>query len=128
MKFKPIKDISKAHHENIESYLNLQKSVLNSGICVWDVLATVHTKGGGKAKRRKTSENIPNDINGFLKKNPSIKMIGFIGVKARRAANLELLTELELVTLPSSSPANSRMTIDDKVIAWKKPMSKHISL
>ena len=65
IKVRPLKDVHKASNADVESYLNLQESVLNSGICIWDVWATVHEKIRGKQKRRKTTENILNDIGGF---------------------------------------------------------------
>lgn len=128
MTYKPIKDIETATDNEIETYLNLQRMVLSKGICIWDVFADLHEKTRGKNKRQKKSiENKPNDIDTFLKKHPSIKMVGFIGQKAHAKYKVsETASKVELFTLPSSSPANSRITVDEKVSAWKNAISKCI--
>ncbi len=132
IKYKPIKDFKTTTESDIETYLDLQQTVLSRGICVWDVLANVHvprTVGGRKEKRQKITENKPNEIEAFLRKHPSIKMIAFIGEKARKTFLCEVsneLSKIELVTLPSSSSANSRMTVHEKVSAWKGAFSKYI--
>lgn len=126
IEYKPIKDMEAATKKDTETYLNLKKLVLSKGICIWDVLANVHEKGKHK-RRKKNSEDIPNDINAFLIKYPSIEMIGFIGKKAQVKFSVHGKPSIqEIIMLPSSSLANSRMTIEEKVACWKSSISKFI--
>jgi nucleoside-triphosphatase len=121
IEYKPIKNIETATDNEIKTYLKLKNSILSKGICIWDVFADVHEKSNGRKKRQKKSkENLPNDIDMFLKSNPSIQTIGFIGQKARSKFKCSQQTSnVDLITLPSSSPANTKLTIDDKVTFWK---------
>ena len=123
---------------DIERFLNLKSKVLSSGICIWDVLSNVHVKKSKQHrnhnKRHKQSKQTPNpnDINGLLKKYKSIKAICFIGKKAH-ATFLELQDDndddfkgknIDLIILPSSSAANSRMTNEEKASKWEEIFSK----
>ena len=121
IEYKPIKNIEIATDNEIKTYLKLKNSILSKGICIWDVLADVHEKPNGRKKRQKKSkENLPNDIDMFLKSNPSIQTIGFIGQKARSKFKCsQQSSNIDLITLPSSSPANTKLTIDGKVTYWK---------
>lgn len=147
MDYKPIKrkrknidGSSDDDDDNLQKYMNLQEKVLSKGICIWDVLANVHEKGGTKKRRRKSSSSDSdqklNDIEDFLKQHPSIEMIGFIGIKARKkfessVTNCSLFAngqKLKLKTLHSSSPANTRSTIAEKAAQWKMAMSNYVEL
>ena len=128
MEYKPIHEIEAASKTEVEQYLNLKKIVLSKGICIWDVLANVHEKGKQK-RRRKNAEDIPNNIDEVLKKYSSIQMIGFIGKKAELKYNkLGNPTNLEMRSLPSSSVANSRMTVEEKVNVWKSAILEFIDV
>jgi len=126
--FKPIKDIGQASKEELDSFVKLQRTVMSKGICVWDVYADVHESGGGRNKRRKkASKSNPNDVASFLERNPSIRQIAFIGKKAFTSfAHKVTLLDIELTTLPSSSPANSRMSVDEKATQWKQSLVRNI--
>ena len=67
------------------------------------------------------------------KKNPSIEMIGFIGKKAHGSFLNSIATSsdfdsasIECVVLPSSSPANSRVSVDEKARVWRDSMAQYI--
>ena len=125
--FKPIKDINEASKDELDSFLHLQRTALSKGICIWDVFGDVHEIGGGRNKRRKrVSKSNPNDIVAFLEKNHSIQQIAFIGKKTadafKNTVTLPDSLSIEFITLPSSSAANSRMSIDEKAAEWKSSM------
>ena len=121
-----IKDSRIATKAQVDSYQLNVKKTLESGICIWDVLANVHIKGQRGNKRKKSTTNDPNDIPAFLKTHKTIRTIGFIGTKAHgeylKQFGKEALNGLESVVLPSSSLANSRLSIDEKVEQWKKAL------
>lgn len=130
--YQPIKHIVTASETDIRAFQDLRTVVLSKGICVWDVLANVHdrkTRQRTNKRRKRNDDSVPNDICAFLKKHPSIEIIGFIGEKAHKNYNKfpRKTAKIELVTLPSSSPANSHLSIDNKVSAWKQQISKVIS-
>ena len=125
--YKPIKDINEASKEELDSFLHLQRTALSKGICIWDVYGDVHEIGGGRNKRRKKfTKSNPNDIVAFLEKNHSIQQIAFIGKKTadafKNTVTLPDSLSIEFIALPSSSAANSRMSIDEKAAEWKSSM------
>lgn len=129
--FKPIKDISKANKEQLDSFVKLQSIVLSKGICIWDVYADVHESGGERNKRRKkVTKSNANDVASFLVQNPSIHKIAFIGKKAftsfGKEVSLSDVVDIELTILSSSSPANSRMSVDEKSTQWKQSLVRNI--
>jgi len=128
--FKPIKDINEASKDELNSFLHLQRTALSKGVCIWDVFADEKNDRGRNKRRKGVSKSNPNDVVAFLEKNPSIEQIAFNGKKALVAfKNTVLLPDslgIELTTLPSSSTANSRMSIDEKAAQWKNSMDIEI--
>ena len=125
----------------------LAEAAVRSGIAVWDVLAEVHVKGR-KTKKAKGEPSPPNEIMDMLCRVQSIRKICFIGAKAKAAfvkhfgghldgdkmtvANsavdegvpCESFREIQLIVLPSSSRANARVPMAEKVRAWKEALMK----
>ena len=123
----------------------LAETAVRSGIAVWDVLAEVHVKGR-KTKKAKGEPSPPNEIMDMLCRVQSIRKICFIGAKAKAAfvkhfgGHLdgdkmtvenravdggvpgEPFREIQLVVLPSSSRANARVPMAEKVRAWKEAL------
>ena len=123
----------------------LAEAAVRSGIAVWDVLAEVHVKGR-KTKKAKGEPSPPNEIMDMLCRVQSIRKICFIGAKAKAAfvkhfgghldgdkmtvANsavdggvpCESFREIQLIVLPSSSRANARVPMAEKVRAWKEAL------
>ncbi|MEI6449819.1 MAG: DNA-deoxyinosine glycosylase, partial [Actinomycetes bacterium] len=62
---------------------------------------------------------------GFFEQHPGIRAVFFNGGAARAlwarhvAAMLPVAAHLSCMTLPSTSPANARLTLADKVEAWR---------
>ena len=125
----------------------LAEAAVRSGIAVWDVLAEVHVKGR-KTKKAKGEPSPPNEIMDMLCRVQSIRKICFIGANAKAAfvkhfgghvdgdkmtvANsavdggvpCESFREIQLIVLPSSSRANARVPMAEKVRAWKEALMK----
>ena len=121
------------------------EEAVRSGIAVWDVLAEVHVKGR-KTKKAKGEPSPPNDIMDMLCRVQSIRKICFIGAKAKAAfvkhfggrvdgdkmtvensavdggVPREPFREIQLTVLPSSSRANARVPMAEKVRAWKEAL------
>lgn len=134
--YSPIKNIHTATKDELETFIRLKDKVLAKGICIWDVYATVHEDASTRTKRsivkrQKVTQqgSHTNDIVDFLQKHPSIQKIVFIGKKAhasfvRHFSLPDSIQHLSMVVVPSSSPANTKMTINEKVQEWKKALEE----
>lgn len=126
--YKPIKDVDAASEMESGTFQDLKGKVLSCEICIWDVLANVHEKSEGRKKRKKRKkgiDNIANDVATLLKRYPSIEVIAFIGKRAYTTYKaFQWPSGIELVTLPSSSPANIHLSVEEKADAWRKELSK----
>lgn len=99
------------------------KRLLESRIALWDVLASSVRPGSMDADIDRHSA-VPNDFAGFLASHPGIDRIGFNG---RKAAELfGRLVEpgidtgsIEMVVLPSTSPAFASMRPAGKLAHWR---------
>ena len=93
--------------------------LLEHRIAVWDVLAACSIEGASDAS---ISDPVPNDLTRILDAAPIECVICTGGTAARlcRRFDGELLRErgIELIGLPSTSPANARMRLDDLVAAY----------
>ena len=89
------------------------------GIAVWDVLASCERKGSSDSKIRSPK---PNDIAGFVRRHPELRLVAFNGKKAEdlfwRLCD-DLPEGVEAVWLPSTSPANAR---PGKSEAWLRAL------
>jgi len=95
--------------------------LLSVGVALWDSLQACVRPGGLDAA---ITDEVASDFAGFFKKHPNITHVFFNGKKAENAFRrhaLPLLTEDRHIfqRLPSTSPANARMTLDAKVQAWR---------
>ena len=91
-------------------------------IALWDVIATA--KREGSLDRAIQSETvIHNDINGLLYAHPSIQSIYLNGGVAttlfKRHIAKQLSTKVQIISLPSTSPANARMGFEEKLMRWQ---------
>jgi len=90
----------------------------NTGICLWDVLKSCERDGSSDARIRNGHVN---DFDAFLSRYP-MKAVFLNGKKAEslfhRRAVPELRTLPTMLLLPSTSPANARMTNDEKFRRW----------
>jgi len=86
-------------------------------IALWDVVSTCIRKGSADEEIR---EPVFNDISGFLTTYPTVQLIVLNGTAAglyyRR---MNLTPAIAYQILPSTSPANARYTLAEKVSAWE---------
>ena len=117
-----------------EEYIKLKSAVLSLGIAIWDVLSDVHIKGS-KPKKKVKKDSVANPIVAYVTERKSIEVIAFIGAKAKKSfvstfcggkSSDELVLDggrrLQLIVLPSSSRANSRMSVADKAAEWRNAL------
>jgi TDG/mug DNA glycosylase family protein len=87
-----------------------------AGVALWDVVAACSRPGSADSRIR---HPLPNDITGFVRAHPSVRLIALNGSTAGRLYHR--LCEAPGVTsviLPSTSPANAAVTFGEKVRRW----------
>ena len=93
-------------------------------LALWDVLHSCQRQGSLDSAIDTATERA-NDIPTLLRQHPQIDRILFNGQKARLAFDRHILRtkpsvaeHCQLITLPSTSAANARMTRGQKLSAW----------
>jgi len=91
--------------------------VLKNQIAIWDVLQFCERVGSLDSAIK---NEIANDFEHFLDLHPNIETILFNGQKAAAFFNkyVHLKKEYQLITLPSTSPANAGTTYQSKLDQW----------
>lgn len=94
--------------------------LLAHGIALWDVLASCEISGASDSS---ISHPVPHDLTRILDRAPidTVCTTGGKALQLCKAFNGRLLEErgVKLVGLPSTSPANARMHLDDLVGAYR---------
>lgn len=97
---------------------------------LWDVLKSCHRPGSLDAAIR-MADAVPNDFAQLLATHPTITHVFFNGVAA--AGLFERLVvakgpapgrSITYGTLPSTSPANARMRLEEKVAVWREAIQR----
>ena len=96
------------------------------GIGIWDVYKHVERPGSLDSSIVKASE-VPNAIARLLRKYPTIRAIALNGAKAAEGfrrhiepgLSADLRTRLDMLALPSTSPANASIPRAEKLRSWR---------
>jgi hypoxanthine-DNA glycosylase len=92
------------------------EQLIRNRIALWDVISTCRRRGSADHQIRDPSLNAVRDL---LASNPAISAVAFNGTTASRYAPvLRLPGHVVQVTLPSTSPANTRFTCAEKTGSW----------
>jgi hypoxanthine-DNA glycosylase len=94
------------------------------GLALWDVLYEAARPGSLDSNIVAASQRV-NDVAGLIASQPTIALVAFNGQKAadifrRRIEPLLTRDDLELVTLPSTSPAHASLSRDKKLDRWRQ--------
>lgn len=97
--------------------------LLRNGIALWDVLKLC-TRHGSLDSAIVESSIETNDFDALIMAHPSIDRIFFNGAKAessflRYVVPTQTVQHLDLVRLPSTSPAFASMSFDRKLESWR---------
>jgi double-stranded uracil-DNA glycosylase len=94
-----------------------------AGVALWDVLQHCHRPGSLDASIVRGSE-VPNDLAGFLARHPLVRAIALNGGKARtsfqRTMRSSLPASIQVLEMPSTSPANAGQSRAVKRAAWSR--------
>jgi TDG/mug DNA glycosylase family protein len=92
------------------------------GVALWDVVASCRRAGSSDAAIRDAEAN---DIEAFLAGHPKIHHIALNGTTGaatqlrRLAPEIFSLPGISVAIYPSTSPANARYTLSEKMVAWR---------
>lgn len=100
--------------------------LVKAGVGLWDVLKHCDREGSLDASIDQATE-VPNDFGLLFEQCPAVKAICFNGQKAEKAFRRhviqslppQILSSIDIITLPSTSPANRTKTQLSKVEEWK---------
>ena len=112
------KVVSAVFNENTPNTVDEKRAfLLNSGIAVWDVIASCDIIGSSDSSIKNV---VPNDLMVILN-NADIMQIFVNGKTAEKYYNKYILPLIgrEAVCLPSTSPANAAWKLDKLIEAWE---------
>ncbi len=94
---------------------------LRHGVALWDVIGAAEREGSLDTAIRKPQVN---DFATFLRAHPAICKICLNGGKAeqlfkRHCADILADPNIEVIALPSTSPANAKMPYAEKLAIWR---------
>jgi TDG/mug DNA glycosylase family protein len=98
------------------SYAERCQRLTQEGVALWDVVRGCSREGSAD---RRIRNPLPNDIAGFIRAHPSVRLVALNGSTASRFYHrFTEVPDIPSVTLPSTSPANAAVTFGEKVKAW----------
>ena len=107
------------------SYADRTLRLVEKGIALWDV-CLAGNRAGSLDSAIQLSSVVPNDFNAFLDIHTGIRLICFNGVTAAEIFRRKVLASLPAAArlvrrevLPSSSPASTSMTLEQKLRCWR---------
>jgi hypoxanthine-DNA glycosylase len=114
------------------SYPARVRAVKQAGIAIWDVLASCQRRSSLDSDIDHASI-VVNDFQGFFRGHPAIRAIAFNGGTATQLFRRHVLPglapplqQLPMLQLPSTSPANARLTLADKRRAWASLVASYL--
>lgn len=100
------------------------EEIRRNGVALWDVLKTC-TRTSSLDSDIEEASAVPNDFQGFFHSHPDITAIYFNGAKAAKLFEKhvqpvlpEPWDQLPRIRLPSTSPANASIPLDEKIRQW----------
>jgi len=105
------------------SYAQKKRMLRRHRIALWDIVGSCYAENALDSMIR---EPVLNDIGALLARYPGIEAV-FLGGKKAYSLFMGRYPGLEIpcAYLPSTSPANAQLSLDDKKAAWKK-IRRHI--
>lgn len=104
-------------------YAKRTQILKRNGIALWDVLDACVRAGSLDADIRDAE---PNDFAAFFAKHRGIERVGFNGGTAEKffRRNIEAPVGVDLVRLPSTSPAYAALPFEHKLRKWRRALAR----
>jgi len=92
--------------------------LVRHNLALWDVVASRRFQPGSMDRDMKDIRT--NDIPAFLREHPTIRCIALNGGKAWQVIpHKEIPVDIPVHRLPSTSPANARYSLEEKIASWR---------
>jgi hypoxanthine-DNA glycosylase len=113
-------------------YEQLVQQLVQNRVAVWDVLKACFRKGSLDSDID-VKTIVSNDFQQFYIDHPKIRRVFFNGARAESIYRKHVLpglgatsADLELVRLPSTSPAHAALSLDQKTKAWATLLEQEV--
>lgn len=104
-----------AYHERLAE-------VKRRGLGIWDVYASCRREGSLDSA---IEDSIPNDLAGLKRRAPRLEAVAHNGGESARAMAITRRLGVEVIRLPSTSPANASWSFERKLAAWREAFAAH---
>ena len=107
------------HYPPPEDYVAKKQLLFENRIGLWDVAQQAIRKGSMDSDIKNA---VPNDIPALISQHPNLKAVGFNGRKAEALFDSHFVrhSDLRYYSLPSTSPANARISFEALCERWQK--------
>ena len=114
--------------EPVVDYYEKKKLLLDNNVALWDVLASCERKSSADSD---IIDPAPNNFKSFLRAHPAITYVIFNGITAQklygRLVQKELSNDhIRYIKLPSTSPANARISREEKFFNWNEALKSFV--
>lgn len=98
------------------------KQVLSHGLGIWDVYAHCRREGSLDSAIEDAEFN---DLAGLKLRAPRLQAVAHNGGESARAMRFTRSLGVDVIRLPSTSPANASWSFDRKLAAWREAFITH---
>jgi len=102
-------------------YAKRVQRLLEHRVGLWDIYGACSRQGSLDSAIRNP---VPNDLARLTREAPDLRMIVHNGGESARRIRESRALGVEAVQLPSTSPANARMTLEQKLAIWAKAFAR----
>lgn len=95
--------------------------LLAHGAGLWDVYGTCSREGSLDSAIR---DPVPNDLARLTREAPDLRVIIHNGAESARRIRETRALGVEALRLPSTSPANARLSMDEKLESWRDAFAR----
>jgi hypoxanthine-DNA glycosylase len=96
--------------------------VKRRGLGIWDVYASCRREGSLDSA---IADRVPNDLAGLRRRAPRLQAVAHNGGESARAMAVTRTLGVQVLRLPSSSPANASWSFERKLAAWREAFAAH---
>jgi TDG/mug DNA glycosylase family protein len=117
--------ISHFYGHELASQAEKVKACQDLGIFLWDVLASCQRQGSLDSAIKEPQAN---DFETLFNHFPELKVVAFNGQAAAKLFKQYVIklqnlpSDLQFIQLPSTSPANARLKLEDKCLLWQEKL------
>ena len=92
------------------------------GLGIWDVYASCRREGSLDSA---IEAAVPNDLASLRRRAPKLQAVAHNGGESARAMAVTRALGVEVIRLPSTSPANASWSFERKLAAWRAAFAAH---